>query len=243
MVSLSDQFADCDHNVARTSALTISCLFVALNGILSSTCATPEQLDEALRSWLDLVSKARDEYLENEDDVARCSEMLLESQIFRSNGDYVRTQLIYSLLQEDEFAQLHVYANFLLLDGRTEETTFRTMISEGCFVRLLDLIKGCGGRDSRLHRLLLQLMYEMSRIEHLRPEDLLQVDDAFIMYLFQLTEALSDDAGDPYHYPVIRVLVCSHLLLLCRDDVANDRVIVGVERTIHGCVDFRSGGR
>ncbi|KAL2137958.1 hypothetical protein VTI28DRAFT_7759 [Corynascus sepedonium] len=179
----------------------------ALNNVLSSTCATPEQLDEALRSWLDLVSKARDDYLESEDDVARCSEMLLESQIFRSNSNYVRTQLIYSLLQEDEFAQLHVYANFLLLAGRTEEDTFRAMIHEGCFVRLLELIKNCGGRDGRLHRLLLQLMYEMSRIEHLRPEDLLHVDDNFVMYLFQLIEALSDDVNDPYHYPVIRVLL------------------------------------
>lgn len=185
-----------------------NCLVAALNGVLSSACATPEQVDEALRSWLDLVSKARDEYLESEDDVARCSEMLLESPIFSSNDSYVRTQLIYSLLQEDEFAQLHVYANFLLLAGRTKEDTFRTMIQEGCFVRLLELIKNCGGRDGRLHRLLLQLMYEMSRIEHLRPEDLLQVDDSFVMYLFQLTEALADDVSDPYHYPVIRVLVC-----------------------------------
>jgi hypothetical protein len=96
-----------------------NCIVAALNGILSSTCATPEQLDETLRSWLDLVSKARDEYLDSEDDVARCSEMLLESPIFSSNSNYVRTQLIYSLLQEDEFAQLHVYANFLLLAGRT----------------------------------------------------------------------------------------------------------------------------
>ncbi|KAH6614776.1 hypothetical protein B0J18DRAFT_374542 [Chaetomium sp. MPI-SDFR-AT-0129] len=179
----------------------------ALNTTLSSTCATPEQLDEALRSWLDLVSNARDKYLDSEDDVARCSEMLLASPIFESNGNYVRTQLIYSLLQEEEYAQLHVYANFLLLAGRTEEDTFRTMIEEGCFVRLLELIKGCGATDARLHRLLLQLMYEMSRIEHLRPEDLLQVDDKFVMYLFQLIESLSDDANDPCHYMVIRVLL------------------------------------
>ncbi|KAK4099945.1 hypothetical protein N658DRAFT_525163 [Parathielavia hyrcaniae] len=179
----------------------------ALNGILTSTCSTPEQLDEALRSWLDLTSEARNTYLDSEDDVARCSQILQESPIFRSNGDYVRTQLIYSLLQDDDFSKLHVYANFLLLDGRTDEDTFRIMINEGCFLRLLDLIKGCGDTDGRLHRLLLQLTYEMSRIEHLRPEDLLQVDDGFVMYLFQLIEALSDDAGDPYHYPVIRVLL------------------------------------
>jgi hypothetical protein len=214
------QFWDGEPLRAETNSHTMStqrdadnCFSAALNGILSSACATPEQLDEALRSWLDLVSKARDEYLDSEDDVARCSEMLLESQICRNHGDYVRTQLIYSLLQEEEFPQLHVYANFLLLDGRTEEKTFRTMINEGCFVRLLELIKICGARDSRLHRLLLQLMYEMSRIEHLRPEDLVHVDDAFVVYLFQLIEALSDDASDPYHYPVIRVLVCLPLPL------------------------------
>ena len=176
---------------------------------MSSTCAAPDQLDEALRSWLESTSEARDDHLDSEDDLARCSQLLLESPIFCKNNDYVRTQLIYSLLQEqeDEFAKLHVYTNFLLLDGRTEEETFRTMINEGCFGRLVELIKGCGDKDPRLHRLLLQLLYEMSRIEHLRPEDLLQVDDAFVMYLFQLIEALSDDAGDPYHYPVIRVLV------------------------------------
>ena len=33
------------------------------------------------------------------------------------------------------------------------------------------------------------------------------VDDAFVLYLFHMIEELSDDAEDPYHYPIIRVLV------------------------------------
>lgn len=33
------------------------------------------------------------------------------------------------------------------------------------------------------------------------------VEDDFVKYLFQIIEGLSDDAHDPYHYPVIRVLV------------------------------------
>jgi hypothetical protein len=33
------------------------------------------------------------------------------------------------------------------------------------------------------------------------------VDDDFVTYLFQIIEELSDDVDDPYHYPVIRVLV------------------------------------
>lgn len=180
---------------------------VVLNDIVSRPCPCHESLDNALRAWLDLVANGRDRFLDSEDDVATCSQKLIESHIFAKNNEYVRTQIIYSLLQEDELGPLHVIANFLLLDGRTEEGTFRRMITEGCFGRLLDLIKSCGGHDRRLHRLLLELMYEMSRIERLRPEDLLQVDDGFVIYLFGLIEALSDDVHDPYHYPVIRVLV------------------------------------
>jgi hypothetical protein len=35
------------------------------------------------------------------------------------------------------------------------------------------------------------------------------VNDAFILYLLDIIEGASDDADDPYHYPVIRVLVSS----------------------------------
>jgi hypothetical protein len=51
------------------------------------------------------------------------------------------------------------------------------------------------------------LLYEMSRMQRLKIEDLSQIDDDFVKYLFQITEELSDDVDDPYHYPVIRVLV------------------------------------
>jgi len=32
-------------------------------------------------------------------------------------------------------------------------------------------------------------------------------EDSFILYLFDIIEQLSDDANDPYHYSIIRVLV------------------------------------
>lgn len=145
--------------------------------------------------------------MHDEDDVANCSQLLLESQIFSGNQEYVRTQIIYSLLQEDDPSALNVIANFLLLDGRFDETTFKQMIEEGCFSKMVELINGRRDDDRRLHRLLLELMYEMARIERLRVDDLLCVDDNFITYMFQLIEGLSDDVNDPYHYPIIRVLL------------------------------------
>jgi hypothetical protein len=103
-----------------------------------------------------------------------------------------------------------VIANFLLLDGCSEDVTFPRMVDEGCFSRLLEIVKNCRDGDRRLHRQLLELTYEMSRVEALRAVDLTQVDDEFVSYLFQLVESPSDDVNDPYHYPVIRVLVGRH---------------------------------
>jgi len=37
------------------------------------------------------------------------------------------------------------------------------------------------------------------------------IEDEFIIYMFDIIEGLSDDVNDPYHYPVIRVLVRSPL--------------------------------
>jgi hypothetical protein len=119
----------------------------------------------------------------------------------------VRIQIVYSLLQEDEPKTQHIIASFLLQDGRQDGATFEMMNNEGCFSRLLDLVKQGKNDDGRLHRLLLELLYEMSRCQRVCAEDLLQVDDEFVITLFNIIEELSDDVGDPYHYPVIRVLV------------------------------------
>ena len=183
--------------------------------------------------------------MQNDDDIARCSYKLLESTLFAAQKDYVRRQIVYGLLQvlpvkhqnvarlidnppqEDAADVLLLLTSFLLLDGRQNESTFEMMNEEGIFLRLLELIQSIKDGDFGLHRMLLELLYEMSRIQRLRIEDLsgypscpgpvhlalntkiwlAQIEDEFVIYLLQIIESLSDDANDPYHYPVIRVLV------------------------------------
>lgn len=186
-------------------------LLTELASTVRAPCTSHEQIDDTLRAWLDLVSSGRDRFLQDEDELARCSRYLLESPLCASSDvrEYVQTQIVYSLLQEDEPRPLHAIANFLLLAGRTDEAVFAQMVDAGCFARLVELIKASHVDDRRLHRLLLELMYEMARIERVRVTDLLSVDDSFVSYLFQIIEDLSDDLDEPYHYPVIRVLVSS----------------------------------
>lgn len=58
------------------------------------------------------------------------------------------------------------------------------------------------------------------------------IEDDFIAHLFQIIEELSDDVNDPYHYPVIRVLVCVYETL-ARDVVLTCKT-AGTQRTIYG---------
>ncbi|PWY88474.1 hypothetical protein BO70DRAFT_427245 [Aspergillus heteromorphus CBS 117.55] len=180
--------------------------------IVSVPCSSEDHIDDALRSYLSLSAKYRDEYLQSDLDITRCSYKLLASNIFVAHTDYVRRQMIYGLLQDDDPATLHVIVSFLLFDGRQHDVAFRMMNEEGLFPRLLELLQARNQREEEgvtagLHRQLMDLIYEMSRIQRVKIEDLVLVDDDFVKGLFDIIEDLSYDVNDPYHYPVIRVLL------------------------------------
>ncbi|KAI9735866.1 MAG: hypothetical protein M1834_001331 [Cirrosporium novae-zelandiae] len=179
-----------------------------IDDIVSANCQSHALIDNALRSYLSFTTKYKGEYLPSEYDVAKCSYKLLQSTLFCAHKDYVRRQIIYGLLQEDDPATLHLVVSFLLSDGRQNEDTFEMMNQEGAFPRLLELIQSQkDDDDDGLNRLLLELFYEMSRIQRIHIDDLSLIEDGFICSLFETIEELSDDVDDPYHYPVIRVLL------------------------------------
>ena len=76
------------------------------------------------------------------------------------------------MVQEDSPDVLHLIAAFLLFDGKENEETFETMNEEGAFPKLVELIRHAPGGDPDLHRLLLQLLYEMSRIQRIKYQEL-----------------------------------------------------------------------
>ena len=110
--------------------------------------------------------------------------------------------------QEDKTDVLLVTVSFLLADARASEETFELLNAEGAFPRLVDLIAEPRElHEEGLHRLLMELLYEMSRIQKISLDNLSHVTDDFIIRLFDIIEQVSGDVADPYHYPVIRVLL------------------------------------
>ncbi|KAL8797546.1 MAG: hypothetical protein Q9195_000363 [Heterodermia aff. obscurata] len=172
-----------------------------LDDIVSAHCETHELIDNTLRSYLHFTTNYKGEYIQTEYDIARCSYKLLESALFAAHKDYIRRQI------EDSADTLHFIMAFLLYDGRQNEITLEMMNEEGAFPRLIELIRERKDDEAGLHRMELEVLYEMSRIQRLRLEDLMLIEDDFIIYMFDIIEGLSDDVNDPYHYPVIRVLL------------------------------------
>ncbi|KAF1949789.1 hypothetical protein CC80DRAFT_253106 [Byssothecium circinans] len=181
-----------------------------LDDIVSTRCQEHEIIDNALRSYLNVTTSYKSEYLQTDYNIAKCIYRLLQGELFNAHKDYVRRQILYCLLQDDDNPTLHMVAAFLLFDGRNNgnDTTFEMMYDEGIFPRLVDLIQSPSVQeDTRLHQMLLELMYESSRIQRLKWEDFMAIDDSFILYLLEIIEGVSGDVDDQYHYPVIRVLL------------------------------------
>lgn len=73
--------------------------------------------------------------------------------------------------QDDDADTIHVAAALCLYNGQNDESFFETMQAEGAFTRLVELV-ATPGDDETLHRLLINLLFEMARIQTLERDDL-----------------------------------------------------------------------
>ncbi|KAI5303878.1 hypothetical protein KEM56_007097 [Ascosphaera pollenicola] len=144
--------------------------------VLAKPCKSAGEIDEVLREFLELTVKRQGGLIQHDSDVYQCLVKLLTSSLFEHNAEYIRLQFIHCFLQEEEASSLYIFALFLLVDGQHHEDTFIIMSSEGAFPHVLKLIQSYvnpeHGSSVDLNRILLDLTYEMARIQRLRTDDL-----------------------------------------------------------------------
>ncbi|KAK6536379.1 hypothetical protein TWF281_000618 [Arthrobotrys megalospora] len=180
-----------------------------LDVILNTPCPTQHQIDVQLRSYLQLISTYRDDYLQSEYDFAKCGFRLIESKVFAEHKTYVRRRLVGRFLKEpSNSARLHAITATLLYDGIDHPKTFELMLEQNAFERLIELIwKDVAKLNFGFHKLLLEVCYEMCRIQKLRNRDLDILQDEFVKHLLEQVEEGQGDPDDPYNYVVIKVLL------------------------------------
>ena len=77
-------------------------------------------------------------------------------------------------MQEEDNPTIHLVAALLLYDGRNsgDDVVFGMMHAEGSFPRLVELIQADSVQEeTSLHQMLLELLYESSRVQRLNWED------------------------------------------------------------------------
>ena len=112
------------------------------------------------------------EYITTEDHLGHCAYLLYASPLFAQHDIYIRQQLVYCLLQENRLNVLRIAVIFLLADARENEKTFDLLNNEGAFPRLVELIAQPTKDEESLHRALMEMLYEMSRVHKITNQDL-----------------------------------------------------------------------
>ncbi|KAI5806233.1 hypothetical protein EDC01DRAFT_715525 [Geopyxis carbonaria] len=177
-----------------------------LEAIVTSPCQSPEAIDNCLKTYLAFTSTFASDYLITDFDWAKCAFKLLESPLFRKHRGYVRRRMLGRLRKDTSNPRLHLVASILLYDGRESQKVFENLLEEGLFERLVAIVKDKREEDPAMWAVALDLLYEMSRIQRLRAQDLDAIEDEFVQYLFSIIEE-DPEEDDPYHYPVIRMLL------------------------------------
>ncbi len=140
--------------------------------VLAKECETHDHIDDALRSYLALLEAHRQEYVTSDDHLGHCAYLLYSSPLFTQHAAYIRQQLVYCLLQEEDISVLRIVVTFLLADARENEQTFEMLNKEGTFPRLVELIAHPRENEEHMHRTLMELMYEIARIQKVTNDDL-----------------------------------------------------------------------
>ncbi|OCT52979.1 hypothetical protein CLCR_09532 [Cladophialophora carrionii] len=182
--------------------------WIVLEETVSKQCDTHDSIDDTLRSYIDLIGSCRGRFLPSDYDLGRCALKLQESPLFAAHADYVCRQFVHCLIEDDEPNVVLAATSFLIAHARSNEATYQLLNEEGAFPRLIELISSPKQHGHEgIHRLLMELLYDMSRIQRIKTDDLARVHDDFVKMLFEIIEQVSDDVDDPYHYPTIRVLL------------------------------------
>ena len=140
--------------------------------VLAKQCETHDHIDDSLRSYLALLQGHQQNYITSEDHLGHCAYLLYASPLFAQHAAYIRQQLVYCLLQEEDINVLRIAVTFLLADARENEQTFEMLNREGTFPRLVELVAHPREHEEAMHRTLMELMYEVARIQKITNDDL-----------------------------------------------------------------------
>lgn len=165
-------------------------------------------IDRILSAYIHFACTYMDRFLSKDENLIKCANALIHSSVFSKNRAFVRRTLIsHLILDESDIATKILIGIVLLLDGELHQSTLEMMHEEKATVAVIDILWKDRHSNMRLHRIYLELLYELCRVQRLRSTELSSIGEDFIAYILSVIENQVDYDNDPYGMAAMKVFL------------------------------------
>jgi hypothetical protein len=204
-------------------------------------------VESALKDYLLFATKHLSDFLVSDNDLFRAGYKLTTSPIFTLHKAFTRRKLIAMLTLAEEYTDLAaVVSLILLIDSDSHPATLEMMQEENACHALTRLLLTFQKTSAlRLRRVLLELTFEMCKIQRISTSDLENISDKFIDSLLRTVVNADRDDTSLYDASVMKVLLClneQYMIAAYDEDeesgIYSSKVLDLISLDIDGYVEF-----
>ncbi|KAF9585962.1 hypothetical protein BGW38_010777 [Lunasporangiospora selenospora] len=165
-----------------------------------------ESPETQVDSYISLIAQYQDEFLDAAgQDLAHCCYRLFDSALFQNNALGISSLVIDRAIQSQDEKDLWITYHILFYAGQENTKVYHWMLKSEFIAKLKYQILQLEG--SRLHLVAVSLMFEVCRVQSLKPTDLALADESFLNYLLDLVERTKTDADEMLNSGSIKLLL------------------------------------
>ncbi|KAI8582928.1 hypothetical protein K450DRAFT_225507 [Umbelopsis ramanniana AG] len=194
----------------------VSDFYAELDDVLGQQlCDSPEAANEITKTYLGFLINFQHEFLTTSAEVAYAMYKFIDSPVYsRYHQSIVRHLLTTRATKASSPVELSIIYAFLLHAGREDLGVMKTIVQTtvdangtNLFLqKLRNEIEFCIG-GTRFTIVILMLMFEMCKVAKLSKGDLEHISPAFIHYLLDIVENMSNDSEELLNYSAMRLIL------------------------------------
>ncbi|KAG0364703.1 hypothetical protein BGX24_004486 [Mortierella sp. AD032] len=162
--------------------------------------------ESQVNAFISLLVQHQDDFLDaSGQDLANCCYRLFDSDLFQNNSLAVISAVLDRAIESQEERDMWITYQTLLHAGKENPKVYYWIIKSEFLAKLKYQILETDG--SMLQPLAVDLLFEICRVQSLKPRDLALVDEDLLHYLLDLVERTRTDADEGLNYSVIKLLL------------------------------------
>ncbi|KAF9097715.1 hypothetical protein BGX23_008140 [Mortierella sp. AD031] len=162
--------------------------------------------ESQVNAFISLLVQHQDDFLDaSGQDLTNCCYRLFDSDLFQNNTLATVSAIVDRAIESQEDKDMWITYQILLQAGKENQKVFHWVMKSEYLAKLKYQILEMDG--SRLQPLAIDLLFEICRVQSLKPRDLALVDEDLLHYLLDLVERTRTDADEGLNYGVIKLLL------------------------------------